>query len=105
MARDVASRSWVTWALQYPVAWSMSDDYDLIDYIADISPVPLLLIHGTQDQIIPFGNSEKLFVAAGEPKRFLRYDGPHIATFRDLELREMLLGFFSEALDLEKSRK
>jgi fermentation-respiration switch protein FrsA (DUF1100 family) len=100
IARDIAARSWVTWPLQYPIAWSMPDDYDLIDYIADISPLPLLLIHGTQDQIIPFANSEQLFVAAREPKRLLRYDGPHIATARDLELRAMLLEFFREAAEM-----
>jgi alpha-beta hydrolase superfamily lysophospholipase len=99
MARDIAARSWITWTFQYPIAWAMPDDYDLIDHIAEISPVPLLLIHGTQDQIIPFANSEKLFITAGKPKRFLQYDGPHIATFRDLELREMLLQFFREAAE------
>ena len=97
MARDIAARSWLTWAFQYPVAWSMPDGYDLLDHIPQVSPVPLLLIHGTQDEIIPFANGEKLFIAAGEPKRFLQYDGPHIATFRDLELREMLLAFFTDA--------
>ncbi len=96
-AREIASRSWLTWALQYPVAWSMPDGYDLIDHIAAVSPLPLMLIHGTRDEIVPFENSEALFAAAREPKNFLRYAGPHIGTFRDLELRQILLDFFAQS--------
>jgi fermentation-respiration switch protein FrsA (DUF1100 family) len=96
-AREVASRHWLTWLFQYPVAWSMPDNFDLIDHIGAISPVPLLIVHGTQDEVIPFSNGERLFEAAVEPKAFLRYDGPHIDTFRDLGNRELLLDFFERA--------
>lgn len=98
-ARELASRSWLTWAFQYPLAWSMPDGIDLIDHIAAVSPLPLLLIHGTRDEIVPFENSEALFAVAGEPKSFLRYAGPHIGTFRDLELRQLLLDFFARSAE------
>jgi fermentation-respiration switch protein FrsA (DUF1100 family) len=97
IARVAASSHWLTWSFQYPVSWTMPRKYDLIDYVAQISPTPLLIIHGTQDQIIPFINGEILFSAAKDPKNFLQYDGPHIQTFRDLELREMMLDFFAES--------
>jgi fermentation-respiration switch protein FrsA (DUF1100 family) len=97
ITREVASRHWLTWAFQYPASWTMPRKYDLIDYVGQISPTPLLIIHGTQDTVIPFSNGEALFAAAGQPKNFLRYDGPHIETFKDLELREMMLSFFAEA--------
>jgi fermentation-respiration switch protein FrsA (DUF1100 family) len=97
IAKEVASRNWLTWSFQYPAAWAMPNDYDLIDYIGEISPTPVLIIHGTADEIIPFSNGEALFDAAGDPKNFLRYDGPHIQTFRDLELRTLVLGFFNVA--------
>lgn len=32
---------------------------------------PLLIIHGTHDQTIPFSHSEELFAAAGEPKQLV----------------------------------
>jgi fermentation-respiration switch protein FrsA (DUF1100 family) len=97
VGREVASRHWLTWAFQYPVAWGMPNNYDLIDYIHDIAPTPLLIIHGTEDEVIPFSFGERLYSAAGDPKAFLRYDGPHTGTFRDLGNRDLVLGFLERA--------
>jgi len=97
ITREVASRHWLTWPLQYPASWTMPRRYNLIDHIGQISPTPLLVIHGTQDEVVPFSDGEALFAAAQQPKKFLRYDGPHIETFRDLELRQMMLDFFAWA--------
>ena len=41
---------------------------------------PILMVHGSADQIIPLRFAEKLFALAPEPKRFLRIDGAgHLA--------------------------
>lgn len=37
--------------------------------------VPVLVIHGDQDEIVPFSMGERLFAAAPEPKAFLRLEG------------------------------
>ena len=97
VGREVASRHWLTWTFQYPVAWGMPNDYDLIDHIQDIAPTPLLIIHGTEDEVIPFSYGERLHATAGDPKAFLRYDGPHTGTFRDLGNRDLVLGFLERA--------
>ena len=36
--------------------------------VHNIAPTPLILIHGTADQVVPYDHAEKLFEAAGEPK-------------------------------------
>lgn len=36
--------------------------------IQNIAPVPLLLIHGTADQVVPYKHAQKLFEKAEEPK-------------------------------------
>jgi abhydrolase domain-containing protein 17 len=36
---------------------------------------PVLVMHGEQDEIIPFSHGEQLFAAAKEPKRFYRVPG------------------------------
>ena len=36
--------------------------------VQNIAPVPLLLIHGTADQVVPYKHAQKLFEKAGEPK-------------------------------------
>jgi len=61
ITREVASRHWLTWSFQYPASWTMPGEYNLVDHIAQISPTPLLIIHGTQDQVIPFTNGKYCF--------------------------------------------
>jgi fermentation-respiration switch protein FrsA (DUF1100 family) len=39
-----------------------------IDDIGDISPRPILIVHGKMDIIIPVENAHQLFQAAGDPK-------------------------------------
>lgn len=96
IAREVASRSWLTWPLQWPVAWSMPDGYDLLDQVGHISPVPLLLIHGRSDPIVGFHHAESLRAAARPPSALLAYDGGHIDSFRQPQVRAALLRFLAE---------
>lgn len=93
IAKHIASSNWLTWLAQYPVAWSMPNDYDLIDVVANISPTPLLIIHGKQDAIIPYRHSQQLLAKAGQPKAMLSYNGGHIATFNDEGNQKLLLQF------------
>ena len=37
--------------------------------------MPLLILHGTADAVVPFRFGEKLFALANEPKRFVRFEG------------------------------
>src|SRR6202012_5196968 len=42
--------------------------------------VPLLMVHGSADRIIPLRFAERLFALAPEPKQFIRVDGAgHLA--------------------------
>lgn len=95
IAREAAARSWLTWPLQWPVAWGMPGGYDLLDQVGHISPVPLLLIHGTQDEVVPYRHVEALYGAAQPPRFLLSYEGPHIGSFQDEEIRETVLRFFA----------
>ncbi len=49
--------------------------------IAETRPMPVLIIHSREDEMIPFQHGEKLFEAAGEPKKFLLISGSHNAGF------------------------
>ena len=93
IARHVAGNGWLTWMVQYPVSWSMITGYDPVDYVGDISPTPLLLIHSQDDQIIPYKNSQQLLEAALPPMTFYQTSGPHTATFRSEQNREYLLRY------------
>ncbi len=47
---------------------------EVVSRVADLRQ-PLLLIHGTADDVVPPSDSEEAFAAAGEPKRLVRVDG------------------------------
>ena len=51
-----------------------SEIYDSADKLATIH-IPLLVVHGTSDETIPFDEGEKLFLVANKPKQFFRVDG------------------------------
>jgi fermentation-respiration switch protein FrsA (DUF1100 family) len=57
-----------------PVALLMRDQFRSVDLIGDIG-VPLLMMHGEADAVVPIALSELLFKAAKEPKRYLRLPG------------------------------
>lgn len=94
IARHVANRSWITWSLQYPASWLMISGYDPIDHISAISPLPLLVIHSRDDNVIPFDHSKQLYSKALEPKLKINTSGPHTATFNNPKNRTALLHFF-----------
>ena len=51
-----------------PVRWLIRDQYDSLDKIKDVH-MPLLLLHGEMDQVVPVKFGKKLFDAANEPKQ------------------------------------
>ena len=84
-------------------AGSLADDtYSAERFISALSPIPLLLMHGTADGVVPYSHSERLFAKAVEPKRLVRIEGgahtealtPRFgAVYQDL-----LTAFFAAAL-------
>ena len=57
-----------------PVGWLVTQRFDNIDRIDDVT-MPVLVAHGTADEIVPFAMGERLFAAARAPKRFFRAEG------------------------------
>jgi dipeptidyl aminopeptidase/acylaminoacyl peptidase len=43
--------------------------------IPAISPRPVLLVHASQDPVVPLSNSERLYEAAGEPRQMIVIEG------------------------------
>lgn len=91
--RDAMARSWLTWLWRYPASLGMPDDYDLLDVVQEISPTPLLLVHGKDDPVVPYAHGLDLYEKARSPKEFLAYEGGHNDAW-DIPLRrQMLLDF------------
>lgn len=60
----------------------LKDSYQSVDQIAAIG-MPLLVMHGTDDRIIPIELGRKLYQRAGQPKTFVELEG---AGHNDLQL-------------------
>ena len=97
VARDVLGQIWLTWAIQYPLSWTISGQYNLEDVIAGISPTPLLLLHGVNDPVVPIEHAHQLMQSAKEPKRLMTYSGGHIAAFSNKDNRKIVVDYI-EAL-------
>lgn len=81
----------------------MGDNLSAADLIARIAPVPLLLIHGTRDGIVPYAHAEQLFARAGQPKTLWRIEGgDHTDALLAAEspYRKRLAAFLESSLSL-----
>lgn len=52
-----------------------TDELSALGYVDKIAPVPLLIVHGTKDTMVPISQGEKLFAKAKQPKTFFRVKG------------------------------
>jgi alpha-beta hydrolase superfamily lysophospholipase len=50
--------------------------YDTQSYVERVS-VPILVVHSTDDEIVPIAHGRKLFSRANEPKTFVKLQGGH----------------------------
>ena len=70
--------------------------------MAAITPRPLLLMHGTEDPVIPAGHSERIFEAANHPNAelWLAEGARHAALINHLpdEYRRRIHGFLERAV-------
>jgi fermentation-respiration switch protein FrsA (DUF1100 family) len=99
IAREKIASLIVTWPLQYPLGFLVTDRYSPERWIARVSPVPLLIVHGDSDRVVPMKHAELLFRKAREPKQFYKVQGAgHIQAFEDEGARKRLLFFLSSLL-------
>jgi fermentation-respiration switch protein FrsA (DUF1100 family) len=67
-------------------------------YIGKISPRPILLLHGTKDEIVYYDHAESLFKAAKEPKELITVDGgEHVLLWqKDKRIEKKVIEYFSK---------
>ena len=105
MAKEKLSDLWLTWPLQYPLSWLIPSSYDSKGHIQEIAPIPLLVIHSSNDIVIPFHHGENIFQQASEPKEFLKTNTPHTATFRFEGYRDYVLKFMAYYIKTDRHKK
>ena len=63
-----------TTQMDFPLTFVASDTWNSVERVASIH-VPLLIAHGTDDQLIRVEFGQELFAAANEPKELILVDG------------------------------
>lgn len=90
---DVARLSY--WWL--PVGLLMKDQFKSIDYLKDVH-VPILVMHGTDDRLIPVEMGKALYAAANDPKEFVALaNGTHGSIFSE-QVWQREIGFFDRQI-------
>lgn len=78
-----------------------TDELSAVDYVDQIAPVPLLIVHGSNDTMVPISQGEKLFAKAKQPKTFFRVaGGSHTNALgrNHGEYRQKMLAWMEKAL-------
>jgi fermentation-respiration switch protein FrsA (DUF1100 family) len=57
-----------------PVNLILTQEFDSLAKIPTIR-LPVLIVHGTNDAVVPYEMGERLFAAATAPKRFIKVEG------------------------------
>jgi fermentation-respiration switch protein FrsA (DUF1100 family) len=94
IAREKLGEFWLTWPFQYPLSFFFADSYSPVKWIQKVSPVPVLILHGENDPVVPARHGRILYEAAGEPKEYWRTEPEgHISSFADEQVRKRLVSF------------
>ncbi|MBT6504874.1 MAG: alpha/beta hydrolase [Deltaproteobacteria bacterium] len=93
MANEFLSRFWITWPFQWLPYLVVNGSYSP-DHFFEYFPagVPLIVIHGEKDEIIPIRFGKEIYSLAKPPKRWiLAKDKHHIDTMFDKNYRNVFL--------------
>ena len=101
--RKIAQDKFASFILTRPFQWPLSllipDDFSPIRIIHQLPHIPLLVIHGDADQIVPIEHGRALYEAAGQPKEFWEIpNGRHTQAFQIEAYREKLLLYLQKVL-------
>lgn len=103
VTREFLSRNWFTWMVKWPLSFAMDNTYRPLDYVSAISPLPVVFVHGLEDDIIDSHHSKALFEAAKPPKELRMFSGKHNDIFLNPEVRNYIFSSMSNVLEESKN--
>jgi len=105
LAKEKLASQWLSFLVQPLTYVLVSDRYAPQRVLAEISPVPLLVIHGDGDEIVPIHHGQSIYDRAMAPKWFWKLEGVgHIQAMspRYSQYRKDLLNFLDEMANVSK---
>ncbi len=76
--------SFMPWILKPFVRLTVASPYNSKNLISKVH-IPVLIIHSTEDEVVPFAMGKKVFRNANQPKQFWKIKGKHCYAIRDYE--------------------
>jgi fermentation-respiration switch protein FrsA (DUF1100 family) len=84
----------------------VSDAYSADTWIGKVAPVPVLILHGLDDTVVPSHHGRMLLESAREPKGLWLTARPgHVQSFGDDAVRLQLVRYLDEALGRAGAKK
>lgn len=92
VVRDKLAEFWLTWPIKGLASAGIDEGYDPVDAIATLAPLPLLILHGDLDPVVPIAHAKALYEAAQEPKQlWVVRGGGHLDALASPELRTLVV--------------
>jgi fermentation-respiration switch protein FrsA (DUF1100 family) len=98
ISREKFANAFITWPFQWLPWLTVDNRYSPEASVRAVSPIPLLLIHGDEDDLVPLHHSQRLYELAANPKElWVVQDSGHIQSMQDASLRERLTAYLDKA--------
>jgi uncharacterized protein len=99
IVREKLAANWLTWPFQWLSSLTVDERFSPLPAMKLISPIPLLVIQGDRDTIVPPHHAQRLYDAALEPKQLWIVEGAgHIQALRQQDQRERLANYLYKQL-------
>jgi len=99
ITREKFTDHWFTWPFQWIPLLTVDDRFSPLPVIKTISPIPLLILHGDRDPVVPVHHGQRLYEAALEPKQLWIVPGAgHTQAMRETNQQDRLVEYLREAL-------
>jgi fermentation-respiration switch protein FrsA (DUF1100 family) len=96
IAREKIADSVIGWPFQYPLSWLINDDFSPIKFVKMVAPVPIVIIHGKADTIVPEHHGRLLYDTALPPREFWETEVPgHVKAQADEGMRKKMLDYLA----------
>jgi len=94
IASEKLAGTWLTWPLQWLPSLTVDDTYSPAASVAALSPIPLLLVQGDRDAVVPLHHARELFELARDPKELWIIPGAgHAQAFASEAVRRRLVEY------------
>ncbi|HKB81791.1 MAG TPA: alpha/beta hydrolase [Burkholderiales bacterium] len=99
ITREKLAATWLTWPFQWLASLTVDESFSPLPAMTRISPIPLLVIHGDQDAIVPDHHGKRLYDAALEPRQLWIIPGAgHIQGMRQEMWRDRFVAYLRGVL-------